>query len=65
MNVQLDLFENNDELSLMKKEMALIADSNRRNHKAQFAHINNISKEIIKLREELDRLRNLQIKQVK
>jgi hypothetical protein len=65
MNVQLDLFEANDEISLLKKEMLLIADSNRRNHKAQFARIGDLSKEIIKLHNEMDRLRVMQVRQVK
>jgi hypothetical protein len=64
-NVQLDFFEPNDEMSLFRKELALIQDSNRRNHKAQFAKLNEALKIILKQQEEIEQLRTMLLKQRK
>ncbi len=58
MNVQLDLFENSDELSLLRKELEVIQDSNRRCHKSQFAKISGVGKGVLDLREEMDRVKD-------
>lgn len=55
--IQLDLFEEWDELGLMKKELEQMQDSLDRQRKAQFAKIHQISKELIELKEEMHKLR--------
>ncbi len=76
MNIQLDLFEPNDDETLFEKQLALMADSMRRNHKAQFAKLSEMmkfiiefsdkkDKEIFELRKEIEKLREMQVKQVK
>lgn len=63
--IQLDLFEPNDEASLLKRELHQMKDSQRRNNKAMFAKIHDLGKVVIGLREELDGFRALFLKRKK
>lgn len=69
MNVQYDLFEDNDDLSLMKQEIELIDERTRNVQRGLFSRHNNLAKELIKMIEDqnkqIDELRKLLLKQVK
>jgi len=65
MEVQLDLFEEYDEVSLLKKEISALEETMHNVRKGLFKRHNELVKEIIKLTEEIDRMRILMIKQVK
>ena len=57
--IQLELFEPNDETALLRREINQIKDSQNRQRKAFFAKLNDLGKEIIGLREEIERNRSL------
>lgn len=59
---QLELFLPNDEESLNQRELAAIRDLILRSNRAQFAKLGSFGKEIIRLNDELDRLRLLILK---
>lgn len=63
--VQFDMFEENDELSLLKKELSDMRDSFRRQSKAQFAMLNNIGKTLIECKEEIHNARMSMIHRTK
>ncbi len=67
--VQLELFEPNDEMSLMRRELSQVRDSNRRQFKALFAKSHATEKvfvkEILAMREEMDGMRALFLKRKK
>lgn len=63
--VQLELFEPNDEMSLMRRELIQVRDSNRRQFKALFAKNHGLAKEIIAMRDEMDGMRALFLKRKK
>ena len=63
--IQLDLFEPNDEHSLLKRELAQMKDSQSRQRKAIFGRLHDLGKEIIGLKEEIERNRNLFLKRKK
>ena len=65
MSAQLDLFLPNDEESLNKRELAAIRDLIVRSNRAQFAKLGSFGKEIIRLNEELDRVREMLLKEAK
>ncbi len=62
MSAQLDLFLSNDEESLNRRELAAIRELILRSNRAQFAKMGEIGKELIKLHDEIDRLREMLIK---
>ena len=63
--IQLDLFEPNDEQSLLRREINLMKDSQNRQRKAMFAKLHDLGKEIIGLKEEIERTRSLFIRRKK
>ena len=65
MDVQLDLFDSNDEMSLLRKEIDLIDNRTRNVQRGLFARHGDLVKMVLKQQEEIDRLRELLIKQVK
>lgn len=65
MNVQLDLFEENDELSLMKKEIRGLLERQENVRKGLFARHNDLMKLYIKQQEEIDKLRSMMVREVK
>jgi hypothetical protein len=62
MSAQLDLFLDNSEDSLNRRELAAIRDLILRSNRAQFAKLGSFGKEIIALHEEIDRLRGMLVK---
>jgi len=65
MSVQLDLFLENDEDSLNKRELAEMRDLILRCNRAQFAKLGSFGKEIVALHDELDRVREMLVKEAK
>ena len=65
MSAQLDLFLSNDDESLNAREIVKLNDYITRSNKAQFAKMHALGKEIIKLSDDLDRVRNLLVKEKK
>lgn len=65
MQVQYDLFEDNDDISLMKQEIELIDERTRNVQRGLFARHSELVKMVLKQQEEIDRLRNMLMKQVK
>lgn len=63
--IQLDLFESNDENALLRRELAQMKDSNSRQRKAIFGRLHDLGKEIIGLKEEIERNRSLLLKRKK
>ena len=63
--IQLELFESNDETALLRREISQIKDSQNRQRKAFFAKLNDLGKEIIECREEIERNRSLFLKRKK
>ncbi len=55
--LQLELFEPNDEISLLHREIAQMRISLDKQRKSQFAKINDLSKELIALKEELYKIK--------
>ena len=51
--LQFDLFEENDELTLLRHELVELKKSCDKQRKAQFAKLSEIAKDYISLREEL------------
>ncbi len=65
MTAQLDLFLPNDDESLNAREIVRLNDYQTRSNRAIFAQMRAMGKEIIKLSEDLDRVRGLLIKEKK
>lgn len=65
MSAQLDLFLDNSEDSLNRRELAAIRDLILRSNRAQFAKLGSFGKEIIALHDEIDRLRGMLVKEAK
>jgi hypothetical protein len=69
MQVQYDLFSDNDDLSLMRQEIGLIDERTRNVQRGLFARHNALAKELYKLIEaqerQIEELRKLLLKQVK
>ena len=65
MNIQLDFFEPNDEISLMHKEIMAIDERTRNVQKGLFARHGELVKIVLKQQDEIDRLREMLVKQVK
>lgn len=65
MNIQLDLFVDDDEMSLLKKEHRALYDRVENMRRGLFARHTDLMKLYIKQQEEIDRLRSMMIKEVK
>jgi hypothetical protein len=65
MDIQLDFFEEYDDLSIMKKQMEEMQLSLDKQRRCQFSMLSSLGKELIKIREEMDRIRDMMIYQVK
>lgn len=63
--IQLDFFESNDELSLLKRNISDIKKSSDAKGRKQFHMLNEMGKEIISLKEEVYKLRMSMIKREK
>jgi hypothetical protein len=63
--IQLDLFEDNDELSLLKRNISDIKKSSDAKGRKQFYMLHEMGKEIISLKEEVYKLRMSMIKREK
>lgn len=65
MNIQLELFEENDDMSLLKKEHRALYDRVENMRRGLFARHADLMKMYIKQQEEIDRLRGMMINEVK
>lgn len=65
MSAQLELFLDNSEEALNRRELAAIRDLILRSNRAQFAKLSDYGKELIKLNDEIDRLRGMLVKEAK
>lgn len=65
MTAQLDLFLSNDDESLNAREIVKLNDYITRSNRAIFAQIRVLGNEIVKLRQELDKVRGLLVKEKK
>ena len=65
MEVQLELFESNDEITLLRKEIVLIDDRTRNVQRGLFARHGDLVKMYLKQQDEIDALRGMLLKQVK
>lgn len=65
MNVQLELFGENDDMSLLKKEHRALFDRVENMRRGLFARHTDLMKLYIKQQEEIDKLRGMMIKEVK
>jgi hypothetical protein len=65
MEVQLELFESNDEITLLRKEIVLIDQRTRNVQRGLFARHGDLVKMYLKQQDEIDLLRGLLLKQVK
>ncbi len=65
MNIQLDLFQEDDEMTILKKEHKLLFERMENMRRGLFARHNDLMKMYIKQQEELDRLRAMMVKEVK
>jgi hypothetical protein len=65
MNIQLDLFVDDDEMSLLKKEHRALYDRVENMRRGLFARHTDLMKLYIKQQEEIDRLRSMMIKEIK
>jgi hypothetical protein len=65
MDIQFDFFESNDSVSLLRKEIDLIDERTRNVQRGLFARHGDLVKMVLKQQDEIDRLRQLLIKQVK
>jgi hypothetical protein len=64
-HLQLDLFETEDDMSLLKKENKALFDRVENMRRGLFARHNELMKLYIKQQEEIDRLRGMMIREVK
>jgi hypothetical protein len=65
MNIQLDLFCDDDEMSLLKKEHRALYDRVENMRRGLFARHTDLMKLYIRQQEEIDRLRSMMIKEIK
>lgn len=65
MSAQLELFLDNSEEALNRRELAAIRDLILRSNRAQFAKLSDYGKALIKLNDEIDRLRGMLVKEAK
>lgn len=65
MNIQLDLFVEDDEMSLLKKEHRALYDRVENMRRGLFARHTELMKMYIKQQEEIDRLRSMMVREVK
>ena len=65
MNIQLDLFEAEDDMSLLRKENRALFDRVENMRRGLFARHTELMKMYIKQQEEIDRLRVMMVKEVK
>jgi hypothetical protein len=65
MEIQLDLFDGNDEITLLRKEIDLIDERTRNVQRGLFARYSELVKMYLKQQHEIDILRCMQVKQVK
>jgi hypothetical protein len=65
MNIQLDFFEDNDDMSILKKEHRALFDRVENMRRGLFARHTDLMKLYIKQQEEIDKLRSMMIKEVK
>lgn len=63
--MQLDFFEDNSEIGMLRQELLAMKESQRKQSRAQFGKIHNAFKEILKIHEELDRTKALLLKRQK
>lgn len=63
--IQFDLFESNDEISLLKREISNMRKSQDNVRKSLFAQNNSLTKLCFSLKEELHELRSLMIERKK
>ena len=63
--IHLELFESNDETSILRREINQLKDSQNRQRKSMFAKLHDLGKEIIGLKEEVERSRSLFLKRTK
>ena len=61
--IQLDLFEPNDPIALERRGLAEMRELVLKCNRAQFAKLHSLGKEVIKLSNEIDTLRNLLLKE--
>ena len=65
MYIQLDLFEENDELSILKKQIKAIDDRTRNVQRGLFARHAELVKMYLKQHEEIETIRAMMLKKVK
>lgn len=59
--IQYDLFESNDEVSLLKKEIELMNSSLNNTRRGLFARHSAMAKQIMDMQEEIERLKGIRI----